>query len=117
MIAIATHVKRLTCVAIAIMVGGMRRKYRTHLGPKFSEGARLLWVALGNTPRGEFESALGWAPGMLSNLLYGERGAGRRTATLLLERHGIPLDAWDRPPSVEFVPPALREAEEGVGAA
>lgn len=114
------QVLRLTCIAIAIMVGGMRRKYRTHFGPKFSEGARLLWVALGNTPRGEFESALGWAPGMLSNLLYGERGAGRRTATLLLERHGIPLDAWDRPPSVEFVPPALREddeAEEGVGAA
>jgi len=86
----------------------MRRKYRTHLGPKFSEGARLLWEAIDTTTAREAERALKWAPGMLFNVLYGERGVGRKTGALLLERYGIPLDAWDKPPTVPFVPPAAR---------
>lgn len=90
----------------------MRRHYRKDLGPKFSEGSRLLWVAMGSTPRTEFEKSLEWASGKLANLLYGERGAGRATATLLLERFGIPLASWDQAPTEAFVPPAAREGEE-----
>jgi hypothetical protein len=93
------------------------RHHRTHLGDRFSEGARLLWIARGATPLAEFERSLEWPRGQLSNLLYGERGAGRKTATMLLQRFGIPLEAWDLPSSVEFVPPAAREDEAEEGAA
>lgn len=49
---------------------------------------------------------------MLSNVLYGERGAGRKTSAQLLAQYGIPLDAWDKEPIEPFVVPAAREEEE-----
>lgn len=76
----------------------------------------MLWVALGSASRTEFEAALGWSPGTLANLLYGVRGAGRVTATLLFDRHKIPLESWDQEPTEAFVPPAARE-DEAEGAA
>lgn len=88
------------------------RHHRKRLGDKFSEGARLLWVALGTRTIAEVERSLKWPRGKLSNLLYGERGAGRKTSTTLYHEHGIPIEAWDLPPSTTFIPPAAREEEE-----
>lgn len=87
------------------------RHYRRHLGPRFSEGARLLWIAMGDMPPAEFERSLGWSRGILSNYLYGERRAGRAASLLLFERHAIPIGAWSKAPSVAFVPPAARVQE------
>lgn len=87
------------------------RHYRTSLGDKFSEGSRLLWIAMGGVAPADFERELGWPRGTLSNYLYGERRAGRDAALLLFERHKIPIGAWSDPPTEPFVPPAARAAE------
>ena len=67
---------------------------------------------MGETPPADFQRSLGWSPGMLWNILYGERGAGRDTALLLFERHQIPIGAWAEKPTETFIPPAAREPEE-----
>mgnify|MGYP007083426783 CR=1 FL=1 len=88
------------------------RHYRISLGDKFSEGARLLWIAMGDVAPADFERSLGWSRGTLSNYLYGERRAGRDAAVLLFERHQIPIGAWAEKPTETFIPPAAREPEE-----
>lgn len=93
------------------------RHYRTSLGDKFSEGSRLLWLAMGDVPPADFERSLGWPRGTLSNYLYGERRAGRDAAVLLFDRHKIPVGSWSDPPSEPFIPPAARESEGEEGAA
>lgn len=87
-----------------------RRCNRRHLGKRFSEGARLLWLAMGETSQAEFQRGLGLAPGMLANYLYGERRAGREVAVLFQQRLGIPIESWSQASTVDFVPPAAREA-------
>ncbi len=39
--------------------------------------------------------------GKISRLLYGDRKAGRQLASKLLDRLGVPLDAWDQPCPVD----------------
>lgn len=98
------------------------RNYRRKLGKRFSEGARLLWVEIERRGlgRGPAADLIGWSRGSLTRLLYGDSKPNVDTAALILQQFGIPISSWAESPTVEFVPPALREddeAEEGVGAA
>jgi transcriptional regulator with XRE-family HTH domain len=88
----------------------MRRTYRRHLGPKFSEGARLLWARIERRRLSFSEAAelLGWTRPALSNVLYGERLPGVALAAVVAQRFRVPITAWARPASVPFVTPAAR---------
>lgn len=82
------------------------------LGPKFSEGARLLWLELLKTKYSirEAEREWGMSRGLLHRLLYGHQRAGRVVALRLFGMFSIPVETWDRTPIREFVPPARSAA-------
>lgn len=86
----------------------MRQTHRIALGPRFSEGARLLWRALHNRRQSQAAVAarLGVDGGTVNRWLYGDRLPGRVCAELLRRRFGIPVAAWEQAPSVPFQTPA-----------
>jgi len=95
----------------SIMVFGMNRKaYRTELGAKFSEGARLLWEVMEG--RGltleDVTREIQAKRGMSSRWAYGDIGPSAQWAWVLWEAYSIPVPAWGQPPSKPFVPPAAR---------
>ena len=86
---------------------------RTALGPHFNEGARLLWGALeraGDSVR-EVDRVAAANQGMAIRWLYGDGRPGTAFRVRLSERYGVPILAWDQPPTAPFVVPALREPE------
>lgn len=85
---------------------------RSSLGPHFSEGARLLWLALERLGlnQTEAEARARSAKGSINRLLYGERRPGLDMALRLEEAFGIPPGAWNEPPSEPFAPPAAKVA-------
>ena len=89
------------------------RTYRTDLGPLFSEGARLVWVAVeregGVAP---VRKRLGFDVGEMSRLMYGDRRANLQQANRCLEVLDVPTTAWEQAPSEPFEPPAARAARE-----
>lgn len=50
--------------------------------------------------------------GQVGSWLYGDTRPGLASAMQLLDVLGIPLSAWTRPPSRDFVLPAARHAAE-----
>lgn len=80
---------------------GSKRSYRTHFGPVFSEGARLLWRAVERESGGReaLTLRLGIARGVLSTWLYGDRRPGREKSVLLATTLRIPAAAWGMPPT------------------
>lgn len=86
--------------------------YRRHIGPHFSEGARLLWLKLPQLARAwgikpesareELTKRLGAARGTVARYLYGDRKPDRTLASKLQELAGIPAEAWDQAPKQEF---------------
>lgn len=97
----------------------MRNHHRKLIGDRFSEGARLLWQELArrNLSHAGAAKALGWERATISRVLYGDVVPGIGLLADVKKVFGIAPEAWAESPTVEFVPPALREAEEGVGAA
>jgi hypothetical protein len=91
-----------------------RRFSRRKLGPKFSEAARQLWLALEERGWGQNEAMrqLVLPSGQISKLLYGERKAGRIWSRRIQEQLGIDEGLWDVPPTVAFIPPAARSARK-----
>jgi hypothetical protein len=85
---------------------------RTELGPKFSEGARLLWLAMRENKwsQGELGKAIDAKPGVVNRWLYGDIRPGLAWAEELLAVVKIPLSAWNQRPVRAFVPPAARAA-------
>lgn len=88
---------------------------RRALGPHFNEGARLLWLALdkaGDSVR-EIDrlTSATQAVGSSIRWLYGDGRPGTGARVKLEERYGVPILAWDQPPTAPFVVPALREPE------
>lgn len=88
---------------------------RTALGPKFSEGARLVWVSA---------QAEEWSLNFIARLLdvsvtrvvawvYGDDLPSLRHAVTIEEVIGVPARAWLSPPAEAFSPPASREAGNG----
>lgn len=99
------------------------RNYRRHLGPRFSEGARQLWLVVEGRGLNVADAAraLGWLRSTLSNVLYGERLPGVALAADVERVFGVPIGAWALEPTDAFIPPAARddeaEADETEGAA
>jgi hypothetical protein len=88
----------------------MRQASRRTLDDKFSEGARLLWIAVAahGWNQAAAAKAIGMPSGQLSKFLYGVRKPGREWATKLHEKLLIPLATWDMPSTIAFEPPAAR---------
>lgn len=59
-------------------------------------GAELLKAAIPFGQRAKVAVELGKTPQHISNLIAGRSKPGRALAGQLLERFGIPVEAWDR---------------------
>ncbi len=90
------------------------RNYRTRLGPRFSEGARLLWASIeaSGSSIADAATALGWLRSTLANVLYGDRLPGIELLADVKRVFGVELGAWAEKPTQPFIPPAAREPEE-----
>lgn len=94
----------------------MASKKRTRLdkGDKFSEGSRLLWLAL--RKRGvnasQARTILGCKhEGTVDRLLYGDRRAGLELALNIEKHFAVPASAWHAEPKKPFeLPETLRVA-------
>ena len=88
------------------------RNYRRHIGPRFSEGTRLLWTAIerANLSIADAAKRLGWLRSTLSNVLYGERLPGIESLVAVERVFGVPVATWAEEPTVPFIPPAARLA-------
>lgn len=92
------------------MVFPMARKLnRTTLGSCFSEGARLLWLALAERKwtQAMAETKIGTAAGLVNRWLYGDQRPGLAYALALQKLFNIPLVAWNQEPKKRFELPAL----------
>lgn len=85
----------------------MSKPNRTDLGPHFSEGARLLWLAIQreSLPSARAADSIDADASLFHRWLYGERKPGRAHGSALAERFGISLDQWDTEPTEPFSPP------------
>lgn len=85
----------------------MSKPNRTDLGPLFSEGSRLLWLAIQREglPSARAADAVDADASLFHRWLYGERKPGRSHGNVLSERFGVPSDAWDIAPTEPFAPP------------
>jgi hypothetical protein len=101
---------------ISLMPMANHRSYRRHLGPKFSEGARLLWVRvekLGSLAKvgAKIKDRTGLGVvGLLPKWLYGDQCPDAVWRARLNTLFRISFTAWDEQPAETFVPPAAREA-------
>lgn len=84
-----------------------RRLLRTAVGPKFSEGARQLWITLGRREcsQTELAAALGASSALFSRWLWGDRRPELAWAEKLERTFHIPMGDWMHPPRETFVPP------------
>jgi transcriptional regulator with XRE-family HTH domain len=89
------------------------RNYRRHLGPRFTEGGRLLWLVLEQRGVGVTAAAtmLGCSTSSLTRALYGENVPGVDLLADVTRVFGVPIGAWAEKPTEAFIPPAAREAE------
>jgi len=88
----------------------MGASHRTTKGAHFSEGSRLLWMAVEASGL-NLSKAAGEARCDRANFvkyIYGDRSPGRVDSIAILERFGVPLLSWDQEPTEPFVLPALR---------
>jgi len=86
------------------------RNYRRHLGPRFSEGARLLWTKLERLglTAADVRREVRASSGLVEMWLYGEKVPRIEYAGRLNEKFGIPVHKWVEQPKRSFVPPAAR---------
>jgi hypothetical protein len=78
--------------------------YRTHLGPHFSEGARLVWMRLreiecgiaGGARLAEIDRA------QFYRFLHGDRVPSIAEAAKMKRAFGAPIDAWNEKPRRKF---------------
>lgn len=90
----------------------MRKLYRQHLGPCFSEGTRLLWLKLirDDLELEDVNRAIKGSRGWANQIMYGDRPASVRVAVALEKAFGVPVEAWGKKPSRPFETPAKRAA-------
>lgn len=86
---------------------------RTKLGDHFSEGARLLWLAMESRgwSQGQVAKAIEAKSGVVPRWLFGDTKPSWDWAVILRDTFEIPLEAWTLPPTQEFIPPAARELD------
>lgn len=85
-----------------------RKRTRTRLGDKFSEGSRMLWLMIAERYNGaqhECAAALGLDRGQFSHVLYGDRRLGIDEAIRIRDSHGIDPSVWAKDPTEPFTVP------------
>lgn len=86
--------------------------HRTEKGLKWSEGSRLMFVAI--EVRGwsieDLTRAAGWARGMAIRFIYGDSTPGRKHAGTILRIFGIAPEKFDEAPTEDYVLPGARDA-------
>lgn len=103
-----------------------RKGHRTELGPYFSEGARLAWLALDKRGWSQADlqrrlkgrarpdgTSLPLRPGVVSRWLYGDRRPSTDALVQLEHVLGVPVTAWLRPPLRKFSPPHAEAKRTG----
>lgn len=87
--------------------------HRRAVGPKFNEGARLLWLALAKDKESinDVEEKTGSASGTGSRWLYGDTKPMTPARFEIESLWGVPVRSWDDAPTEPFVVPALRDTE------
>lgn len=80
--------------------------YRRHLGAAFSEGSRLLWLAMvrGHLSQEALRREMRCSKGAISRYLRGERRPDGPARGFFHRRFRIAPDAWDKKPSRKFSP-------------
>lgn len=100
------------------MFGMERVTHRQHLGPRFSEGSRQMWLRMSKldmTPA-DFSRAAAKATGSAWPLsktfryLWGDRCPDRGPAGTISKILGVEMGDFDRKPVRAFTPPAARAA-------
>lgn len=83
---------------------------RRALGPHFSEGARLLWLAMESRgwTQGQLRKELDVASGRVSRWLYGDLRPSLTIAIVVAAKLGIPAETWTQAPREPFIVPAAR---------
>jgi len=78
--------------------------YGRQLGPRFSEGARLLWVAMrrAGLSQESLRSELGCAKGVIGRWLRGDRLPDGTFRGKLFKQFGIRPQLWEHGPSRPF---------------
>ena len=92
--------------------------HRQHLGPRFSEGARQMWIRIGKlgmTPsdfarKAEETTGTPWPLSKVFRYLWGDRCPDRVPASTIHAILGIEPQDFDRAPKRAFTPPAARAA-------
>lgn len=88
----------------------MQESHREHRGKRFSEGSRLLWLAVENRGLNLSQAANAASCGRASfvKYLYGDSCPELGPANRLFDVFRVPTTAWGMLPSEDFVLPALR---------
>lgn len=91
----------------------MRSAARSKLGSKFSEGARLLWLACikNGWSQADLRALLKCSTGTVNRYLWGDRVPDRVMADRIREVAGVPIPTWDQPPKKAFTPPEKLESK------
>lgn len=83
-------------------------RYRTHLGSKFTEGTRQIWLQLEKRDMTieDFTKRVQWSRGKLHRYMFGDR-APELDAVLTFQRElGIDPTDFNRPPKRAFEVPS-----------
>ncbi len=85
---------------------------RVEVGPRFSEGARLLWRVLKakGWSQGDIRDDLEAPAGVVHRWLYGDHRPSLTWCLALEKRYGIPASAWVQKPTRPFSFPAVAAA-------
>lgn len=85
------------------------RLSRPGKGKYFSEGARLMWLALESKGWSQTELAgrLGTSTGQVSQWLYGGRRASLKWAVAIRDVLDIPLAAWNQAAPADHAIPSI----------
>lgn len=88
-----------------------RRLARTRFGKDFSEGARLLWLAISGMTQSDAKDRIGCSAGMLTHWLYGDRRPSAEWLARIEDAFDVPAGEWGRPPTEPFTLPAVEQAD------
>lgn len=87
--------------------------HRTNKGPRFNEGARLAWLALGRKKwtQARLREELGCADGLIARWLYGDRVPSAKWAAMIERVLGIRSSKWAESASQSFLLPAANDTD------
>lgn len=92
----------------------MRTFVRKKFGSKFSEGARLLWIACirNGWDQQDLRRLLECPAGCVGRYLWGDRRPDRDTGNRIFDVAGVRPTTWDEEPKKAFVPPTILKSKK-----